>query len=808
MSETEARNGHHENGKMKNGGHDRRHSEISDISEDNISNLIPTPPDGGWGWVIVASSLMCNIIVDGIGYSFGIFLPEFVNFFGETRSKVSLIGSLLCGTYLCAGPVVSALTNKFGCRPVAMTGSVIATVAFILATFSPNIDILILTYGVLGGFGFGMIYLPSIVSVGYYFERKRAIATGIAVCGSGVGTFIFAPLTKFLLDEFDWKNALFILAGIVFNGCLCGALMRPLEAPKTKKDKPKPREKNVIDRIKEEARKKGRMKFTSESSGIGPTDTTDILEKVRQAKLQREQILQENESEICSLPSTYFEKDKNIQRQDSRSSGTRPRVAKLSFSDRGDTGSRTDTPTRTPKIVIDGSEIDSGSIADVTSEQEWSPTTSPARAKSTEPERTPESPTKKRLSTLSDDSQKKTDKIILPNGIQGYEVQPLIKVGNGGKQEKTGNAAKQIMARTGAATAGGSKHLLGASMRSISSKDYSRPMYKKDIFYSGSIANINEYRSQPDMHSYITSITSIPGDVGVVDQRGDTKLHKICSCLPKPVVDVLSEMLDISLLTNAGFMCICLGNIFAMIGFYVPYVYIVDRALMAGIDKTQASFLLSVIGITNTVGRIISGVLADLNSVNSLMLNNVNMLIAGVCIFLTPFCNTYPLLVVAALVFGLTTAAYISLTSIIICDLLGLEKLTNAFGLLTLARGVSSALGPPIAAAFISLTSIILCDLLGLGKLTNAFGLLSMGRGIAGIVGPPMAGAVFQSTGNYDASFYLGGGLFLLGTLLHFVLFLPCMKTKEEEIVINLDEQEMETMVPRPEPERPIRIEV
>ena len=43
------------------------------------------------------------------------------------------------------------------------------------------------------------------------------------------------------------------------------------------------------------------------------------------------------------------------------------------------------------------------------------------------------------------------------------------------------------------------------------------------------------------------------------------------------------------------------------------------------------------------------------------------------------------------------SAAYISLTSIIICDLLGLEKLTNAFGLLTLARGVSTAIGPPIA---------------------------------------------------------------------------------------------------------------
>lgn len=43
------------------------------------------------------------------------------------------------------------------------------------------------------------------------------------------------------------------------------------------------------------------------------------------------------------------------------------------------------------------------------------------------------------------------------------------------------------------------------------------------------------------------------------------------------------------------------------------------------------------------------------------------------------------------------SAAYISLTSIIICDLIGLEKLTNAFGILTLARGTSSIYGPPIA---------------------------------------------------------------------------------------------------------------
>ena len=65
-----------------------------------------------------------------------------------------------------------------------------------LSTAATSIAVLYLTVGVLTGLGFGLIYLPAIVSVSIYFEKKRAFATGIAVCGSGLGTFIFAPLTK------------------------------------------------------------------------------------------------------------------------------------------------------------------------------------------------------------------------------------------------------------------------------------------------------------------------------------------------------------------------------------------------------------------------------------------------------------------------------------------------------------------------------------------------------------------------------------------------------------------------------------
>ena len=64
-----------------------------------------------------------------------------------------------------------------------------------------------------------MIYLPTIVSVGYYFEKKRARATGIAVCGSGFGAIGFPPMATWLTSVTDWRNVNLMYAGLIG---LCG----------------------------------------------------------------------------------------------------------------------------------------------------------------------------------------------------------------------------------------------------------------------------------------------------------------------------------------------------------------------------------------------------------------------------------------------------------------------------------------------------------------------------------------------------------------------------------------------------------
>lgn len=49
------------------------------------------------------ASFLCNMVVDGIAYTFGVFLDEFVNHYGEGKGKVAWVGSLLSGMYLTAG---------------------------------------------------------------------------------------------------------------------------------------------------------------------------------------------------------------------------------------------------------------------------------------------------------------------------------------------------------------------------------------------------------------------------------------------------------------------------------------------------------------------------------------------------------------------------------------------------------------------------------------------------------------------------------------------------------------------------------
>lgn len=186
----------------------------------------PEIPDGGYGWVVVFSSLVVSLIADGISFSFGLMYTEFLIYFGESPAKTALIGSIFLAVPLLSGPVMSNLVDRYGCRKMTMIGGVISGIGFVMAAMSNSVVQLYWTFGVIGGLGLGIGYVTAVCSVVGWFDKRRTFATGIGASGTGIGTFLYAPLTQYLIETLGWRGTCLILAGTLFNISVCGALMR------------------------------------------------------------------------------------------------------------------------------------------------------------------------------------------------------------------------------------------------------------------------------------------------------------------------------------------------------------------------------------------------------------------------------------------------------------------------------------------------------------------------------------------------------------------------------------------------------
>ncbi|XP_040218044.1 monocarboxylate transporter 12 [Rana temporaria] len=191
-------------------------------------SLHTTPPDGGWGWMIVIGCFLVTVCTRAVTRCISIFFVEFQLYFGQDYSRTAWIHSIVdCATMLCA-PLGSYVSNHVSCQVGIILGGLLASTGLVLSSFATSLEYLYLTLGVITGLGFALCYSPAIAMVGKYFDKRKALAYGIAMSGSGIGTFILAPVVQLLIEQFSWRGALLILGGFVANLCVCGALMRPI----------------------------------------------------------------------------------------------------------------------------------------------------------------------------------------------------------------------------------------------------------------------------------------------------------------------------------------------------------------------------------------------------------------------------------------------------------------------------------------------------------------------------------------------------------------------------------------------------
>ncbi|GAA6232877.1 monocarboxylate transporter 12-B-like isoform X1 [Lates japonicus] len=190
---------------------------------------VTTPPEGGWGWMIVAGCFLATICIRAVTRCVSMFFVEFQLHFEKDYSTTAWIHSLIDSTTMLCAPLGGFLGSRLSCRATVILGGLLSAAGLVLSSFASSLEYLYISLGLLTGLGFALSFTPAVAMVGRYFNERKALAYGIALSGSGIGTFVLAPVVQLLIEQYSWRGALLILGGFVSNLCVCGALMKPLE---------------------------------------------------------------------------------------------------------------------------------------------------------------------------------------------------------------------------------------------------------------------------------------------------------------------------------------------------------------------------------------------------------------------------------------------------------------------------------------------------------------------------------------------------------------------------------------------------
>lgn len=186
-------------------------------------------PDGGWGWFIVVGALLLRTVIGGLGRSHGLFYLKFKERFQGTATSVALVTSLTGILRLSGGPVVSILSGRFQCRVLTLVGTMILFLGLILTGFAPSLQFLYFSYGVVAGIGRAFTLTPVPILLGYYFNKRRSLAFGLASAGFSIGGFAITPIVELLFQHYGYRGTFLILSGFALNIVVASALFRPIE---------------------------------------------------------------------------------------------------------------------------------------------------------------------------------------------------------------------------------------------------------------------------------------------------------------------------------------------------------------------------------------------------------------------------------------------------------------------------------------------------------------------------------------------------------------------------------------------------
>ncbi|XP_049803620.1 uncharacterized protein LOC126237506 isoform X1 [Schistocerca nitens] len=617
-------------------------------------------PDGGWGWVVVIASLVISMIADGVSFSFGLLFIQLLDHFGESKSKTSWIGSLFMAVPLLSGPVGSALVDRYGCRWMTIIGGIVSGIGLTLSAFADSVEMLYITFGLIAGLGLGLCYVTAIVSIAYWFDKKRTLATGLGSCGTGIGTFIYAPMTTYFIEEYGWRGTTLLLAGTFFNMCVCGALMRDPDWLVLEQRK------QATSHLYKSGRASSSCASVSgRSDNAGDFPGVDGIRKMLSSGHSPEYVL-------TTLAANL--QDTDLPPGESEVDGTKTPAY----------SSVVNLPTfihRSEKVPLEVLESLCTKRRVFSVIMENYPSLLSCRSMSD-----------KGINKLPVTSHSVSHRIPVSMEVHIPKKEELIPACEyeGNDAEKPTQQATSPLLPNGGVTqpiniiplaTGPSNYLKGIRM------------HRNSVMYRGAMLKIHKYRlrasSCPDI--YRNSMTTIAKET-------EEKWYS-------DILDLLRDIVDFSMFLELHFLFTSLSTILLFTWFIVPYFYLADYMMLYGYTENEASLLLSIIGLTNCIGMIALGWAGDKPWVNVTKSYALCLVMCGVATGLMPLVITsYWMLALLSALFGLFFASSFSFTPAILVQLIPLDRFTTAYGLMLLCEGIGNLLGPPLGGLVFDLT--------------------------------------------------------------------------------------------------------
>ncbi len=170
------------------------------------------------------------------------------------------------------------------------------------------------------------------------------------------------------------------------------------------------------------------------------------------------------------------------------------------------------------------------------------------------------------------------------------------------------------------------------------------------------------------------------------------KLNKCSSLFSR-----IYEGFELSLLSHRGFLTYSVAITLFNAGYFIPYVHLVAHSRHIGFTEYQAAFVISVTGVADIVGRVASGWFSDLGKMRRQHMLAVWTGLLGLSLMLIPVAMVYSGLLVVGVVYGLCAGAMTPLAFAVMPEIVGMERILGALGLLQLIESIGGLLGAPLS---------------------------------------------------------------------------------------------------------------